>query len=142
MRFLLLALLLLPLTGQADIYKWTDENGKVHFSDSQQSESAKRIEIETPEPSGRRNYRPATTTQGAANRLRIDRLNRERAQAAKTRNARRNSGPSIACELARSSLARHDRALDNLRKRGYKQWERQQLEDWMDEDHIEIKENC
>jgi glutaredoxin len=33
-RFLLLALLALPLAASADIYRWTDAQGKVHYSDS------------------------------------------------------------------------------------------------------------
>ena len=33
-RFLLLVLLITPLLAAAGVYKWTDAQGKVHYSDS------------------------------------------------------------------------------------------------------------
>lgn len=33
MRFLILILLLTPLAGHAELYRWTDEQGQVHFGD-------------------------------------------------------------------------------------------------------------
>jgi glutaredoxin len=42
----LLALLALPLTAASDIYRWTDAQGKVHYSDSPPPEAkAKQIKI-------------------------------------------------------------------------------------------------
>jgi glutaredoxin len=47
MRSLLFALLaLLPLICSAEIYKWTDENGRVHFGDKAQSaEGAEQLSL-------------------------------------------------------------------------------------------------
>jgi len=45
-RLLLLALLALPVAAAADIYRWTDPQGKVHYSDSPPPEAkAKQIKI-------------------------------------------------------------------------------------------------
>ena len=40
---IIIAFILLPVTSNAEIYRWTDENGKVHFSDQKpwQTESEK-----------------------------------------------------------------------------------------------------
>jgi len=38
-------LVLFSLTANAEIYKWTDENGKVHFSDKPVGEKAKALDI-------------------------------------------------------------------------------------------------
>lgn len=39
MRYLILLLCMLPLAGFAEIYKWTDANGNVHFGDSPKAEN-------------------------------------------------------------------------------------------------------
>lgn len=40
----------LVVTGQSDIYKWTDEHGHVHYSDkAPQSEPAEKLELAIPE---------------------------------------------------------------------------------------------
>lgn len=47
-RLAVLALLLFPLLGQAQIYRWVDENGKVNFSDRPQpSQKIEEIQINT-----------------------------------------------------------------------------------------------
>jgi len=40
-----LMLALISLTAHAEIYKWTDENGKIHFSDKPVGEKAKTLDI-------------------------------------------------------------------------------------------------
>lgn len=45
----LLLLTTLALPSAADLYKWTDENGKVHFSDKQPGNAAAKV-IPKPEP--------------------------------------------------------------------------------------------
>jgi glutaredoxin len=45
-RLLLLALLALPLTAASEIYRWTDAQGKVHYSDNPPPEAqAKQIKV-------------------------------------------------------------------------------------------------
>lgn len=47
MRYLLLIFLILPLCGFGQIYKWTDENGNVHFGDSpKETDKAEQVVIE------------------------------------------------------------------------------------------------
>lgn len=38
---------------QAEVYRWVDEQGKVHFSDRPKSGGAQRLEISEPEPDSR-----------------------------------------------------------------------------------------
>ncbi len=56
MKYGLLLLCLLPLIGVAESYRWTDEDGKVHFSDQpppgQDEDQAEQIELKNPEPIG------------------------------------------------------------------------------------------
>ncbi len=47
MKYILIVALLAPLSGFAEIYKWTDENGKVHFGDSPDDrDKAERVSLE------------------------------------------------------------------------------------------------
>jgi hypothetical protein len=49
MRFAPLALCLLALTAWADLYKWTDEDGKVHYSDQPPPSNIKKTETIKPD---------------------------------------------------------------------------------------------
>lgn len=47
MRNLVLVLLLIPFSCFAEIYKWTDENGNIHFGDSPKEETkAEKVVVE------------------------------------------------------------------------------------------------
>ena len=47
MKHLLAIILIFPLTCFAEIYKWTDENGNVHFGDSpREQDNAETVVIE------------------------------------------------------------------------------------------------
>ncbi len=46
-----LAVLLIFRSVGAEVYRWTDEKGKVHFSDKPHMDSTK-LDIQTPKPSG------------------------------------------------------------------------------------------
>ncbi len=46
MRYILLLILLVTFAASADIYKWTDESGKVHFGDNpHQDQKVDKVEI-------------------------------------------------------------------------------------------------
>lgn len=45
MRYLLLSVLLLPALASAEIYRWTDEQGRVHFGARPGAASAQQIEV-------------------------------------------------------------------------------------------------
>lgn len=47
-RLLLIAGLLAAFAGYADVYRWVDENGQVHFSDRPR-EGAERVELQEPQ---------------------------------------------------------------------------------------------
>lgn len=53
MRFSVLAMAGVLAVGsiQAEVYRWVDERGKVHFSDQPKSGGAQRLELSEPEPS-------------------------------------------------------------------------------------------
>lgn len=42
------SVLLIPLSVSAEIYKWTDENGKVHYSDKPIDDKSEKISIKLP----------------------------------------------------------------------------------------------
>lgn len=50
--FIAVGICLAPFVVHADIYRWTDENGKVHFSDKPVGDKAKKLDIkeQTPAP--------------------------------------------------------------------------------------------
>jgi hypothetical protein len=50
-RILITILFLYPMTGYTEIYKWVDENGKVHFDDRPGSGNKEKIKIKTTETS-------------------------------------------------------------------------------------------
>ena len=64
-RYLTLALCLLAVPAAAELYKWTDENGKVHYSDQPPPANAKKSEtLKAPKPQIAAPP-PAGTTPGA-----------------------------------------------------------------------------
>ncbi len=53
-KIILLFILIVPVTAYAGVYKWVDENGKVHYGDSPQASQPTvemNVEVATPEPS-------------------------------------------------------------------------------------------
>lgn len=73
----LLLLTTLALPSAADLYQWTDENGKVHFSDKQPGNAAAKV-IPKPEPV---HTGTGGTAQSAAEVARIAAEKREQQQA-------------------------------------------------------------
>jgi hypothetical protein len=61
----ILALILVSGTSSAEIYRWVDENGVVHFSDSPTesiSETSVKEEVSSPGPDPEDNSQPTTET--------------------------------------------------------------------------------
>lgn len=48
LRYSLLLIFLLPSLVIAELYRWTDENGQVHFSDRAQQSDSEQIELKAP----------------------------------------------------------------------------------------------
>ncbi len=60
-----LALILVSGTSSAEIYRWVDEKGVVHFSDSPTesiSETSEKEEVSSPDPDPEDNSQPTTET--------------------------------------------------------------------------------
>ena len=77
MRHVVFSLLLLPALASAEIYRWTDANGRVHFSEKPAGEGAEQVQV-----------KPQVVERDAATQEREQRLERyyearrdERAQA-------------------------------------------------------------
>lgn len=78
MRLALMIVLMLPLTVGAGGYRWTDEDGNVHFSDKPPPNAAKaeEVEIEGPEPIGQ--GESVQRTRRELEKMREEREKRER----------------------------------------------------------------
>lgn len=97
MRTLLL-LLMLPALASAQIYRWTDEHGQVHFSEKPQAPSAEQVEV-----------RPQVVERDAATRAREERLE-------KLHSARRTEQQQAA-EKSAKLRAEQEQQCSHLRKR-------------------------
>ena len=84
--------LTLPVIASAEIYKWTDENGRVHFSDKPVNKSAKEVQLQqqnisTSSENSQMESTPLTDEQRRANQsrlgnsLEVDRIKREQIEA-------------------------------------------------------------
>ena len=144
MRYGLLLFCLLPLIGFAESYRWTDEDGKVHFSDQpppgRDQDKAEQIELENPEPIGQGESVERT-------RQELEELRRERQkrrQKARRREKRREQQRLQECQQKsrRLSVMKNKRVLYEQEDGSYSgipmdEHERriEELENW-------IQENC
>lgn len=106
MRLLIVCLMLCQHAG-AEIYKYTDENGKVHFTDSPPLEVTPEI-LEIGEPVNQGIPAPDKKAAEALfeqDKIRQEELRRERIQAARQREKEKAS-KQLACEKAKSDLVR------------------------------------
>ncbi len=94
----LLFLLMLPALASAQIYRWTDEHGQVHFSGKPQAPSAEQVEV-----------RPQVVERDAATRAREERLE-------KLHSARR-AEQQQAAEKSAKLRAEQEQQCSHLRKR-------------------------
>ena len=110
--FLLCSFLFLPV--QAEVYKWTDEHGQVHYSDTPPSEETPGYQLRTPGSAG--NTSPQESFTDAERRARqkklsdsleADRREKEQAEAKhKEQQAKREHN----CKVARAELNANKRA--------------------------------
>jgi len=106
--------LLFVLPAQAEVYKWTDEHGRVHFSDKPPTENAPEYQLRTPASAD--NTSPQESLTDAERRARQRKLSdsleadrREMEQAAvkrKEQQARREHN----CKVARAELSASKKA--------------------------------
>lgn len=102
MRIWLIIVLAWPLTLAAETYRWTDDNGKVHFSDKppEQAGETETLEIEGPKPLGQDGNVKAINER--MERMREVRSQEEAAEARKAERERRARARQ--CEKKRHSL--------------------------------------
>lgn len=158
----LAALLLLPLLAaglaRADIYQWTDENGRVHFGDAPAGAGQKARPLAPPRvvsPSGGsgKAAAPAADSDAAARRQRLERLreaNEADRQAAeerereKEREAKRKEGLARDCQRLRNELAAMEgRPVYLTGENGERQYlDDAQRKDYVDKANQALQEHC
>lgn len=88
-RTLALLLCLLPAIAGAEVYQWTDENGRTHFGDRPpQSQSSKSVSVNTSEPVGTNRERQEKLNQFLDERREAREAKREERHQAKTEAAK------------------------------------------------------
>ncbi len=110
-RLLFATLLLLSQAVSGGIYRWVDENGRVHFSDRPVAEEAEQVEIRnsTP-PSSGREARPATADERRVKQQKLlDVYRQEREEKAEARKKARQEEAEREkrCAYARDRLQRY-----------------------------------
>jgi hypothetical protein len=100
-RFIaLLASILLPLLCNAEVYKWTDENGAIHYSDIKPNKgSSEKLNIKTNNPSQER-----ASPQSSAQALDQQKSKELQAQAERLKSETQNREQNSQCENARDNL--------------------------------------
>ncbi|ADP97719.1 DUF4124 domain-containing protein [Marinobacter adhaerens] len=137
MRFLLLFLATLSFSAFAQVYKWTDENGNVHFGNQPPPGQQEEVQI-----------RESKTGSMVTDRQRemLDRIDQERAERrADSDIASTSQKPrteSSSCRKAKIILQRYENELDQLLRRGYKQSERRDAEDRVTRWESEVAYYC
>jgi hypothetical protein len=110
-RLLFATLLLLSQAVSGGIYRWVDENGRVHFSDRPVAEEAEQVEIRnsTP-PSSGREARPATADERRVKQqklLDVYRQEREEKAEARKKAKQEEAEREKRCAYARDRLQRY-----------------------------------
>ena len=119
-RLLPLFLLILSLPVAAQVYKWTDEDGNVHFGDKPRGTDSQEVKIRDSSPGV-----PVSTSPGVNDlQRRLDRMEREREQRASDRRyeqAQRDieSGPDYVCQGAKNRLSNWQERWEAKRRQGY-----------------------
>jgi hypothetical protein len=149
----LAALLLLPLLAagpvRAEIYQWTDANGRVHFGDSAASAGVKAKPVAPARPASA-DSAPAAPGDEAARRERVERLlqaretERREAQAREAAEARRREQNQQRCQRMRDDLARMDgRRAYVTGSDGARQYlDEQQRQDYTEKANKLLQEHC
>jgi len=133
MKKIIICLVLLPLMMAAGVYKWTDENGNVHFGDRPADmNKAETVKI-----------RKQQTGSMVSDSTKA-RITAEYRYSAATPKKRKpvSTAPGEACKFAKNLLTQKKLKLSQLRKRGYKQYERAEAEDAIETWKLQVKTNC
>ena len=99
----LLALLLVQSAAAAEVYRWVDEHGRVHFADRPQQAGQKPLQIKPTAPNGDRDLEQRQQRRDRL--LRIFSEDRQKEQAARKRQEIAQAQRQRDCQLAHNELA-------------------------------------
>ena len=107
-RLILLATLWMVSAAWAEIYRWTDAQGRVHFGDRPRGEEAQRLQIETPLAAPSPDL-PSDAQRHAEQQRLIDALREDRQarEAERRKAAQEEAQRSQRCAYARNRLKRY-----------------------------------
>jgi len=135
MKRIILCFLILPLLMAGGIYKWTDENGKVHFGDRpadiNKAETVKIREQKTGSMvSGSTQKQWTRNTQYSNQTKRVNSL------------PATSAGSNSNCSHYKDLVKSYQDRWAKLRKRGYKQSDRNYYMDLIESYKAEVRKNC
>jgi len=133
MKTIILCLLFTSFVTAGEIYKWTDENGNVHFGDRPANlQTAETVEIREQK------------TGSMVSSQTMDRMTEKPVyEPTKTAvNGAVNNDNSRACDFAKGILQQRELKLSQLKRRGYKQYERAEAEADIETWSLKVKHNC
>jgi hypothetical protein len=137
MRLLFLLLATLSFSAVAQVYKWTDENGNVHFGNQPPPGQQEEVHI-------RESKTGSMVTD--SQREMLDQIDQERADRRADNDIASTSqqprAESSSCRKAKIILQRYENELDQLLRRGYKQSERRDAEDRVTRWESEVAYYC
>lgn len=137
MRSLFLLLATLSFSAFAQVYKWTDENGNVHFGNQPPPGQQEEVHI-------RESKTGSMVTD--SQREMLDQIDQERADRRADNDIAATSqqprAESSSCRKAKIILQRYENELDQLLRRGYKQSERRDAEDRVTRWESEVAYYC
>lgn len=137
MRILFTLLLILASTAYGQVYKWTDENGNVHFGTQPPPGQQEEVEI--------RESKTGTMVTDRQRKM-LDQIDEERsghkADVDYAPTSRQSSSESQSCRRAKIVLQRYESELDLLLRRGYQQSERRDAEDRVTRWESEVAYYC
>lgn len=138
MRAILVFLLLVPLLASAEIYKWTDEKGVVHFTSdpNRAAGNAEAVEVGPTNSGSIVNQRQ----KNMADRLEAEREMKEAFQ--QIRRGAKQERESSSCKLYRVWLEDEKSELKALRRHGYTVEEEQYQERQVEEAQRRVKAFC
>jgi hypothetical protein len=138
MRLLVSLLVVLAFPASAQVYKWTDAEGNVHFGTQPPPGDQEEVHIRESKPGAFGSERQNTTFGVEERREEIEPTNRRKSFSSSMETSPTStSDSSRSCKYAMSVLQSYENKLDRLLQQGYKQYERQRAEnnvaEWEDQ---------
>lgn len=141
MRLLIPLLLIFTFPVSAQVYKWTDAEGNVHFGNQPPPGEREEVRIRESKPGAFGTERQSPAFGIEEEREQVEPGNRRKSFSTSLDEApARSSDSSGSCNYAKSVLQSYENKLDRLLQQGYKQYERQRAEnnvaEWEDQVNI------